>query len=377
MSKILAELNNAVMKIMSMPKVRRLQSLLIAFSQKLTIPEVVYSESSLASELDNESMMTDDKSIRVIGHIILFLTFGVLLIWAYFAPINGGALAPGVVGVKYNIKTVQHLGGGIVKNIFVKDGMKVDIGDVLLELDDIQIKAIKDQLVSEATSLKTRLETNKLSESSYSIELAELKGLLAEGFADKNQVRYLERDHRDVIAQQASLQSDLAGVEERLRVAEDTMERLLVRAPVKGTVLGLMMHTEGGVILPGSDILNLVPDGQVLTIKSRVTPEDIDRIYIGLEAEIRFSVFKSAIATPELFGKVINLSADRLTNKDTGIGYYEAELEINPESIQDMAGLELVPGMPAEVMILTGERTLLQYLGKPISDAFARSFLEE
>tara|TARA_B110000114_G_scaffold33945_1_gene35035 strand:- start:1632 stop:2636 length:1005 start_codon:yes stop_codon:yes gene_type:complete len=333
--------------------------------------------SQIEAKLNNDSVRTDDKSMQIIGHIILFLTFGVLLIWAYFAPINGGAIAPGVVGVKHNSKTVQHLGGGIVKKIFVKEGMKVDIGDVLVELDDVQTKAFKEQLISEAIGLKIQQETNKLSESSYSEELAELKGLLAEGFADKNQLRALEREHRRILAIVAETNSKLSGVEEKLTVAEDALERLLVRAPVKGTVFSLMVHTEGGVIQGGSDILSIVPDGQALTIKSRVTPEDIDRVHVGLEAEIRFSLFKSAINTPELFGKVINLSADRLTNEQTGIGYYEVELEINPESIQDMAGLELVPGMPAEVMILTGERTLLQYLGKPVSDAFARSFLEE
>jgi epimerase transport system membrane fusion protein len=424
---------------------------------------------------------TKDGSIRWTGFIILFLTFGVCGTWSYFAPIDSAALAPGYVTVKFNSKTVQHLEGGIIRRLLVQDGKKVTAGDILIELDDTQIKAQKEivfgqyvsakalearllaeqkkitkvvypdiirlatdvraketiriqndifnarkqttkgersvlmqrieQLHSKYLGLQAQKESNQQLGLSYSEEIEELKGLLVDGFADKQHLRERQRQYTNVQGQTAELtaelasikiqvgetklqiiqlgkemneevanllsqvQSELYDVTEKLTAIEDRLERTLVRAPVNGTAISLMVHTEGGVISPGKPILDIVPDGEALTISAEVSPMDIDRVNIGLKAEIRFSVFNQA-DTPKLYGTVINLSADRLINEQTGYPYYKAELDLLPESIQDLVGLELLPGMPAEVLISTGERTLLQYLGKPISDAFARSFLE-
>ena len=104
--------------------------------------------------------------------------------------------------------------------------------------------------------------------------------------------------------------------------------------------------------------------------------EDVDRVHVGLKAEVRFSIF-SQTTTPKLYARVVNFSADSLIDEQTGQSYFGAELELIPESVQDMVGLELLPGMQAEVIISTGERTLLQYLAKPVTDAFARSLLED
>jgi epimerase transport system membrane fusion protein len=128
--------------------------------------------------------------------------------------------------------------------------------------------------------------------------------------------------------------------------------------------------------LPGHPILEIVPQQEELVIEAQVTPLDIDRVNIGLVAEVRFSAFKQAI-TPVIEGKVINLSADRLIEEKTGTPYYLAQIELTPDSYQKMQHLELVPGMPVEVLIKTGERTVFEYLTKPISNAFARAFIED
>jgi epimerase transport system membrane fusion protein len=137
----------------------------------------------------------------------------------------------------------------------------------------------------------------------------------------------------------------------------------------------MQFHTEGGVIRPGEPIAEIVPQGEELIIEARVSLVDIDRIQAGQVATVRFSSFGSR--TPILFGTVLNVSADALTDRNTGMPYYLARLAVNPESLEALGTLTLVPGMPAEVLILSGERTFLQYVMKPFSNALARSLIED
>jgi multidrug efflux pump subunit AcrA (membrane-fusion protein) len=332
--------------------------------------------SQIEKDLDTGELQSSDQLERKVGYIILFLTFGLLGTWSYFAPLDSAAIAPGVVTVKFNSKTVQHLEGGIVKRIHAHEGMKVDAGDILIEIDSTETKGNKEQLNNQYTGLKAQKESYELLAKSYSEEIVELKELLVEGFVDKIQLRATQREHSRVIANIVDTTTKINSVKARLRVVEDKLERSLVRAPVKGTVLGLLVHTEGGVIRPSTDILDIVPDGRALTIHARVSLNDIDRVHVGLKAEVRFSIFNQS-TTPKLYAKVTNLSADSIMDEQTGMSYFGTELEIIPESVQEMVGLELLPGMRAEVLIATGERTLLDYLSKPVTDAFARSFLED
>lgn len=435
-----------------------------------------------AEQEEKIELKTKDGTIRWLGFIILFLTFGVFGTWSYFAPIDSAALAPGYVTVKYNSKTVQHLEGGIIKKLLVQEGSKVQENEIIIELDNTQIRSQKEivfgqylsskilesrllaeqkklstviypeellmnsdvrikeaiktqddifsarkqtnegersvlkqrigQLNSKILGLQAQKNSNEKLEISFLEEIEELKDLLIEGFADKQHLRERQRQYTNVQGTIAELSAELATINiqigetklqiiqlgkeqdeevanllakvqvelfdltEKLTATEDRLERTLIRSPVSGTVIGLAVHTEGGVVAPGATILDIVPDGEELTVTAQVSPMDIDRVYAGLEAEIRFSVFNQA-TTPKLYGKVINLSPDRLINEQTGMPYYQAQLELLPESIKDLVGLELLPGMPAEVLISTGERTLLQYLAKPVTDAFVRSFLED
>jgi epimerase transport system membrane fusion protein len=437
------------------------------------VPQVV-------SKLD-----TDDSGVRRAGLFIVLATFFVFGTWAFLAPIDGAALAPGVVVVQSHSKTVQHLEGGIVKHLAVREGDTVRRGDVLLKLDSTQsagelgivkgksvtlqaeqarllaerdglssviypepwlssaneqvIEAMQGQnqvfvarqnsQVGQKTVLGQRIEqlrsqligleqlknSKQILMSSFEEEILDLKELLNDGFADKRRLREFERNHAQTKGDIADLQSQIAAIkikigeaqlqilqvekefqeevadklsqvqsdlfesQERIRVLMDRVRRVEVVAPVDGMVVGLEVHTEGGVISPGSALMDIVPLGENLMIEAEVQPIDIDRVKIGMIAEIRFSAF-SRNSTPVLEGKVLTLSADRLVEQQTGLPYFLARITLTPESYASLEALDdivLLPGMPAEVLIKTGDRTLIEYLSKPLSNLFARSFIED
>ena len=158
------------------------------------------------------------------------------------------------------------------------------------------------------------------------------------------------------------------------------MTRTVVRAPQAGTVLDLQPHTLGAVVKPGAKLMDIVPQGERLVVEAKVLPIDIDRVRIGQTAEIRFTAFKMR-DTPRVDGKLIALSADRLVDEgdQQKAPYYLARVEITAKGLQDLARnkLELVAGMPAEVLINTGERTLFHYLIDPLKNTVARSLIED
>ena len=268
------------------------------------------------------------------------------------------------------------------------------------------------QLVSKIKGLEGQRRSKQELIKSYGEEAHDLKELLAEGYANKQRLRDIERNYENATGEVAALtaeiasseiqigetklqilqlqkkfqeevaaklgeaQSQLYDVAQRLVATNDKVLRTVIRSPAGGRVLGLSVHNIGGVITPGKPILDIVPQKEELIIDAQVSPLDIDRVSVGLLADIRFSAFKQAI-TPKMQGKVNNLSADRLTDEKTGAPYYQAQVELTPESYVKLGNLELVPGMPAEVLINTGERTVFEYLMQPISNAFARAFIED
>ncbi|MGB0558578.1 MAG: HlyD family type I secretion periplasmic adaptor subunit [Pseudohongiellaceae bacterium] len=415
------------------------------------------------------------------GLIIFILLFGLGGIWATSAPINGAAIASGTVMVRSYSKTVQHLEGGIINDIFVENGARVEEGEPILDIDNTQslaqleiansryiaLKALEsrliserdgdadlsydaeilsrgdrareeadaqveifrarqssrqgqiqvleqriDQLESQRKGLEGLQESKGMLSVSYQEELKDIQELLSQGFSDKNRLRQLERSvaqldgevaelvasiastdvqigesrlqiiqlekdfHNDVVTQLASVQTELNDVVEQITALEDIVSRTIIRAPTSGLVNGLQVHTLGGVIAPGMRIVDIVPDTEDLVVEAQVDPIDIDRVSIGQDATIRFSTFGSG-TVPTVFGKVINLSAESLVNQTTGIPYYLARVEVTTESLEELGNLTLLPGMPAEVFIATGSRTLMQYLFKPFSNALARGLRED
>lgn len=437
-----------------------------------TLP-AVGAESALA-------VPVEDRPIRWIGYAILFVTFGLFGSWATLAPLDSAALAPGVVTVKGYRKTIQHLEGGIVKALHVRDGDMVKAGDVLIELDGTQALAeqemVRSQLIA-ARALEARLlaerddvatltfaatdagdprvvearegerqifrarRNSRLGEidvlqkrvvqlneqirgfnaviagkqeqsASYQDEVGDLSALLKEGFVDKQRLREQERSLSRLRSEIADLQSSIAqarlqigetqlqilqlnkdfvaevvnklaevrtqvfDLSERLAAVEDRARRTQIRAPESGMVLGMQVHTVGGVISPGTPLLDIVPASEDLIVEVQISPMDIDRVTVGKLADVRFSAFKSA-TTPVIEGQLTQVSADRLVNEQSGTAYYLGRVALTEKGRKDLGALLLVPGMPAEVLINTGERTLLNYLVQPATNAFARSLIED
>ncbi|WP_038998495.1 MULTISPECIES: HlyD family type I secretion periplasmic adaptor subunit [Pseudomonas] len=422
-----------------------------------------------------------DRKIRRLGLGIVGITFGLFGTWAAIAPLDGAAYAPGVVTVQAYRKTVQHLEGGIVKEVLAHDGDIVKRDDPLIILDDSQLRfeyeMARGQLVA-ASAMEARLiaerdtlpvigfgqiadpaslrgeearqgETQVFNarqgsrlgqiavlrerigqlnqqikglesmiaakvglEKSYSGEINELTDLLQQGFVDKQRLLEQERklgmlrsevaDHRsainrtrlqinetqlqilqvdkdfnaDVAKQLAEVQTRIYDLQEKTSALEDRLNHIVIRAPDAGMVIGMTVHTIGGVVRPATPLLDIVPSVSELVIEAQVAPVDIDRIAIGKRADIRFGAFKSS-TTPVIEGEVSSVSADRLTNEKTGAAYYLARVRVTEKGARTLGERKLLPGMPADVLIITGQRTLLQYLMQPARDVMSQSMIEE
>lgn len=426
-------------------------------------------------------LAVSDRKIRRLGFGIVLMTFGVFGTWAAIAPLEGAAYAPGVVTVQAYRKTVQHLEGGIVKEVLAHDGDIVKRDAPLIILDDAQLRfeyeMTRSQLVAaRAMEARLRAERDTLSaigfgdiadldslrgaearqgetqvfnarlgarrgqiavlqerigqlnqqikgleamigakrhlEKSYSDEIDELTDLLSQGFVDKQRLLEQERklgmlrsevaDHRstingtrlqinetqlqilqidkdfnaDVVKQLAEVQTRMYDLQEKTSALEDRLGHIVIRAPDAGMVIGMTVHTIGGVVRPATPLLDIVPSVSELVIEAQVAPVDIDRVAIGKRADIRFGAFNSS-TTPVIEGEVSSVSADRLTNEKTGTAYYLARVRVTEAGARTLGERKLLPGMPADVLIITGQRTLLQYLMQPARDALSQSMIEE
>ena len=423
---------------------------------------------------------TSDAKPRRVGIAIIALVFGGFGLWSVLAPLDSAALAPGVVTVEGHRKTVQHLEGGIVKAILVREGERVEAGQPLVELDATQTRAelgivmgqfysaraLADRLAAERADaaevefsaaldvdderarearlneqaifearreeregqvsvLELQIEQlqaqmsglQSLVDSKREVvvlldeEIADLGALLEDGYVDKQRLRELQRsrssllgdiaDHESSIAssrvrigearqeirqlrrtfvsevagQIAEAQAELYDLQQRRTALEDRNRRVVLRAPVSGLAFGMSTHTLGGVVKAGETLLEIVPENETLIIDAKVSPADIDRVEVGTEAEIRFSAFKN---TYTVDGTLTQVSADRLVDEQSGAPYYSAEVAIDRAELRKRFGdARLLPGMPAEVLIRTGERTLFQYLVTPASNMLARSMIED
>jgi HlyD family type I secretion membrane fusion protein len=181
---------------------------------------------------------------------------------------------------------------------------------------------------------------------------------------------------KEVVEEVRQVQSELNDLAERRAAAEDVLKRTEIVAATDGTVVGLKVHTPGGVIPAGGPLMDIVPSNDRLVVEARVDPSDIDAVQAGLDAEVRLTAF-NARKTKPVAGKVVSVSADRLNDERSGAAYYLARIELTGDLREALDGAPLKPGMPAEVMIRTGSRTALGYLFKPISASLNRAFREK
>ena len=172
------------------------------------------------------------------------------------------------------------------------------------------------------------------------------------------------------------IQAQIGEFIERKVAAEDQLKRIDILAPQQGTVHQLAVHTVGGVISPADVIMEIVPGGDKLALEVQISPQDIDQVMLGQEAVLRMSAFNQR-TTPELNGHVSRIAADLTYDERTAMSWYLVRISVAPEELGRLDGLTLVPGMPSEALIQTGERTALSYLVKPLTDQFSRAFREE
>ena len=192
--------------------------------------------------------------------------------------------------------------------------------------------------------------------------------------AAQAQISTLKKDWLEkLISQLRDVQFKIANTGEQLRAASDVEERTEIRSPVDGIVIKLHVNTIGGVVRPGDLLLELLPTGAALLIEARINPDDADVVFPGRMAQLRFPALR-ARTTPTFEGRVEFVSADRLVDRESQHAYYLARIRMDAK---DIDGLKLYPGMPAEVFVETGERTVLQYLAGPLSDMIAHSWREE
>lgn len=204
--------------------------------------------------------------------------------------------------------------------------------------------------------------------------IARTKQTIAE---TQQQIIHLKKEKLEgAAAQLRDIQTKLLDVEQRLHAADDEIRRVEVRAPIKGVVVKLHHNTRGGVVSPGDPIMELLPISATLLVEARVRPEDIDVVSIGRPVKLRFTSLRQRI-TPTLPGEVAYVSADILTDEATKKSYYAARIRIDADLSEALGKARISPGMPVEVYVETGKRTALDYMLDPITDSFARSFLEE
>ena len=166
----------------------------------------------------------------------------------------------------------------------------------------------------------------------------------------------------------------LYDLEQQYTAIADRVERATIRSPAAGEVLDLKLNSIGGVVSSGEKLMEIVPDLDTLFVEARVMPIDIDRISLGQEAEIRLSVLKDAYLVT---GTLSKISADRIVDEGSDVAYYDAEIVLHDDDLKLLEGVELIPGMPAEVIIKTGNRTMLGYITSPLNRMFSKSLTED
>jgi HlyD family secretion protein len=403
--------------------------------------------------------------------------------WGATAVISGAVVASGSLVVDSNVKKVQHLTGGIVGELRVRDGDHVRAGDIVVRLDETVTRAnlaIITKGLDELMARKARLESERdgsdtlvfpaqllagagdpdrtaamdserklfnLRRTARNGQKAQLQeriaqlqeeivGLTAQQNSKAKEITLIERELAGVrelwkqnlvqltrltalereaarldgergqlIAAAAQAKGKIAETSlqilqidqdiasdvakelrevdgkigefiERKVAAEDQLKRIDIRAPQDGTVFQLTVHTVGGVITAGDPIMLIVPEADNLSVEVRVNPQDIDRLQLNQKAILRFTAF-NVRTTPEIEGTVTRISADTSTDQRTGQSYYTVRIAMATDQVERLGDVKLLPGMPVEAFVQTGERTMFSYLMKPLHDQFVRAFREK
>lgn len=298
------------------------------------------------------------------GLWILIAIFVGFALWAVLVPLDAGVPSNGLVTVDGRRKVVQHPRGGVIQQVLIKEGDAVTAGDVLIRLDNTTEMGNRSQILAQ-------FQASKIQSEALEQQLPGLRALADDGFYPRNQLIELERKLKESKALQLGLRDQLAALDKDL-------ERTVIRAPAAGRVMGVGVNTEGAVVIAGSKLMEIVPVDDRVTIEAQVKPHLVDKVVPGTSAQVRFSALLSS-RTPVIHGTVEWISPDRFLPKEdapNSEGYYLVKVIVGAEELARVDGFRVIPGMPADVIIKTGERTLFQYLFKPFSDRLSHAMRE-
>jgi HlyD family type I secretion membrane fusion protein len=266
------------------------------------------------------------------------------------------------------------------------------MGEYIRRLEELQVSHAKQMelLNREMTSLRQLADQGYYPRSKLlEMErvLAELSGKRSEDLGNiarskmtlsEYQMTIVRRKQeflQDVETRLSEVQKKLGALRDQYAATLDVLEKSEIKAPEAGTVVGLAVHTPGGVIMPGNTIMHIVPANEELIVEAKVMTADRDRLQEKLKVNLMFPAFDIK-KTPVIDGEVILISADRFTDELTRTPYYLCRIQITSEGLRQLGNRNLQPGMPVQVVIKTGERTLMNYLVKPLFDRIAISFKE-
>lgn len=436
---------------------------------------------------DPASLPEDPGRPGRIGLWALGIGLGGFLLWAALAPLDEGVAAPAQVSIDTKRKQVQHLTGGIIKEVLVREGQNVTEGQVLIKLDEgtakanyegsrqryLSMRAMEARLVAEQTGAKTvewhpdlaanakdplikaqmtnqeqlmlsrraalaadlqsfteqihgqeqtirALESMQQSRRSqlslFAEELKNTRELVAEGYAPRTRQFEIERAmaetnsaladilgntvrarasiadmrqrtvarreeyRKEVEGNLGDMRREVLGEADKYRALQADFGRMEIKSPASGQVVGLQVQTTGAVVTPGQKLMDIVPLDEPLLLEAKIAPNFIDRVHAGLPVDIRFNSFAHS-PTLVIEGKILSISGDLVTDPPTtntpGATYYLARVGVTPEGFKKLGKRQMQPGMPTEVVVLTGERTLLTYMLSPLIKRMAASMKEE
>jgi HlyD family secretion protein len=288
--------------------------------------------------------------------------------------------------------------GAFESRLAARDGQRAQLRKKIAQLEEqlVGVKAQEDAVrrqialtkdeVDGLRSLRAKdlVSTDRMSDAER--RLAQLDGQLGQLIASaaqigaeiaqaELQILQIDQDMRSEASRDlAETGSRINELSERKIAAEDQFRKLAIRAPIDGTVYQLSVHTVGGVVAPGEAIMMIVPENDLLVVEANIDPTEVDRVHPNQEAVLRFSTLGGR-TTPEYVGTLETISPDVVVDQRTGQGYYVARIKMPPQAVADL-GDKMVPGVPVEVFISTGARTVLSYLVKPLGDQIMRTFRE-
>jgi protease secretion system membrane fusion protein len=377
--------------------------------------------------MSEPEMNTDETHHARMGWWIVIVGVGGFMLWASLAPLDKGVPLSGTVAVASSRKAIQHPTGGIIEEILVKEGHTVKAGQILITMNATQAKALAeisrvqyftaravearltaerdgagsirfpsemedamdDPRVMANINLQNQLFVSRRNAIQGELrilkeQLDSMRDLADEGYVARNRMLDIERLYfqqkqtyqKEVGTQLAEAQKEAEGLRTRLVSQDFDLANVEVRAPVDGTVVGLSVFTRGGVIAPGFKLMEIVPSEDALVVEGQVPVHLIDKVHPDLKVELIFSAFNQNL-TPHVPGIVTHVSADRLIDEVSRLPYYQIKAKVAPEGMKMISNLQVRPGMPVELFVKTGERTLLNYLLKPILDHIKMAMTEE